>query len=117
MAKKGARGIPPKSRGGGKPAGGMRLAVGLLAVLGVAAGIFYWKAPAPDQTAVKARVPGGERRPTLAPVLFTGVVAQAYQVAREIPQILDQLYCWCKCIENSGHKSNLSCFVDSHGAG
>lgn len=102
----------------GSQGGGVRLAVGLLAVLGLAAGIFYWKAPAPSSTAaLKARVPGGERRPTLSPALFTGVVAQAYQVAREIPQVLDQLYCWCKCIENSGHKSNLSCFVDSHAAG
>jgi len=63
------------------------------------------------------RVPGGERRPTLDPALFTGSVARAYQVAREIPQVLDQLYCHCNCIENSGHLSNLSCFVDRHGAG
>ncbi|MBI3128409.1 MAG: hypothetical protein HYZ11_12455 [Candidatus Tectomicrobia bacterium] len=102
-----------------KKASGARIAAGLLAALGLAGGVFYWMAPPSkiDPAALKARVPGGERRPTLSPALFTGVVAQAYQVAKEIPQILDQLYCWCRCIENSGHKSNLSCFVDSHAAG
>ncbi|OGL60662.1 MAG: hypothetical protein A3J27_15840 [Candidatus Tectomicrobia bacterium RIFCSPLOWO2_12_FULL_69_37] len=113
MSKKN-RGKAPKN----SPGAGARIAIGLLAALGLAAGVFYWKAPAPSSTAsLKARVPGGERRPTLSPVLFTGVVAQAYQVAREIPQILDQLYCWCQCVEGHGHKSNLSCFADSHAAG
>lgn len=116
MSKKN-RGKTPKNSPGGR-GGGARIAIGLVAALGLAAGIFYWKAPTPSSTAsLKARVPGGERRPTLSPALFTGVVAQAYQLAREIPQVLDQLYCWCKCIENHGHKSNLSCFVDSHAAG
>ena len=64
-----------------------------------------------------ARVPGGEKRAPLSPSLFSGDVARAYQVAHEIPGVLDQLYCHCKCIENSGHLSNLSCFADRHGAG
>lgn len=60
--------------------------------------------------------PGGETRPTLSPVMFRGKIARAYQAAREIPEILDQIYCYCDCELNFGHKSNLSCFVDKHGS-
>ncbi len=59
---------------------------------------------------------GGETRQTLAPRLFPGNVARAYAVAREIPEILDKIYCYCKCQENIGHKSLLTCFVDKHGS-
>lgn len=55
-----------------------------------------------------------ETRPTLSPALFVGDVAQAYQAARDIPEVLDQLYCYCRCAENFGHKSLLSCYVDKH---
>lgn len=58
-----------------------------------------------------------ETRPTLSPTLFTGKIAQAYQAAREVPQVLDQLYCYCQCQETFGHKSLLSCYVDNHAAG
>jgi hypothetical protein len=57
-----------------------------------------------------------ETRPTLAPALFQGKIARVYQIALEIPKVLDQLYCYCKCDENFGHKSLLSCYVDQHGA-
>jgi hypothetical protein len=59
--------------------------------------------------------PGGETRPTLSPALFFGRVAMAYRAAREIPQVLDKIYCYCDCELNFGHKSNLTCFVDRHG--
>jgi hypothetical protein len=57
-----------------------------------------------------------ETRPTLSPALFKGKIAWAYQVALEIPKVLDQLYCYCKCDENFGHRSLLSCYVGQHGA-
>ena len=34
----------------------------------------------------------------------------AYRVAREIPGILDGLYCHCDCAERDGRRSLLSCF-------
>ena len=58
--------------------------------------------------------PGGETRPTLSPAKFSGKVAKAYQAAKEIPQVLDKIYCYCDCELNFGHKSNLTCFVDNH---
>lgn len=61
-------------------------------------------------------LPRHERRQTLSPSLFTGRVAAAYAVAREIPALLDQLYCYCRCKETVGHKTLLSCYVGSHAA-
>ncbi len=60
--------------------------------------------------------PGGETRPTLSPALFRGKVARAYNAAKEISEVLDQIYCYCDCELNFGHKSNLTCFVDRHGS-
>ena len=57
---------------------------------------------------------GGETRQTLSPSSFTGDAARAYQAAREIPEVLDSLYCYCDCEKHSGHKSLLSCYVDEH---
>ncbi|MBI2156570.1 MAG: hypothetical protein HYU26_06680 [Candidatus Rokubacteria bacterium] len=57
-----------------------------------------------------------ETRPTLDPARFVGKAAQAHQVAREIPDVLDQLYCYCECDKHAGHKSLLSCYTDGHAA-
>jgi uncharacterized protein YbaR (Trm112 family) len=58
-----------------------------------------------------------EKKPVLSPALFVGQTARAYRIAQEIPDILDQLYCYCECDKHLGHKSLLSCFTDDHGAG
>jgi hypothetical protein len=57
-----------------------------------------------------------ESRPTLDPALFVGKARLAHQVAREIPDTLDQLYCYCECDKHLGHKSLLSCYTDGHAA-
>lgn len=57
-----------------------------------------------------------EIRTPLAPALFVGKTATAYQVAQEIPDVLDRLYCYCECDRHMGHITLLSCFVDSHAA-
>ncbi len=62
----------------------------------------------------KAKYIFREKRATLSPSLFVGKVARAYGVAKEIPEVLDQLYCYCECKENIGHKSLLSCYADRH---
>jgi hypothetical protein len=53
---------------------------------------------------------------TLPPALFSGSTREAYQIAREIPVVLDQLPCFCGCATSFGHRSNLHCFKDDHGA-
>ena len=54
--------------------------------------------------------------PTLAPDAFTGQARAAYTIAREIPQTLAQLPCYCHCDKSIKHKSLQSCFTDDHGA-
>jgi hypothetical protein len=61
----------------------------------------------------------GERRATLDPSLFPDErVKKAYRAAREIPWVLDSIYCYCQCEETPAfrHKSLLSCYVDKHAA-
>ena len=59
---------------------------------------------------------GHETRMTLMPALFTGKVAQAYQIAHQYRDLLDVIYCYCYCEKTLGHKSLLSCYVDRHAA-
>ena len=57
---------------------------------------------------------GGETRPTLSPALFIGKAARTYKIARENPELIDSIYCYCNCKMNFAHKSLLTCFVDKH---
>ena len=54
---------------------------------------------------------------TLDPAQFTGKARAAYQAAKEIPEILVELPCFCGCMDSKelGHKNNLYCFADTHG--
>ncbi len=54
--------------------------------------------------------------PTLDPEKFTGIVREAYRAAREIPQTLAQLPCYCHCDRGMGHKSLHSCYEGNHAA-
>jgi hypothetical protein len=53
---------------------------------------------------------------TLDPNLFKGKAKLAYQVTKEIPEVLVQMPCLCEC-EAFGHENLLDCFIDSHAAG
>jgi hypothetical protein len=53
---------------------------------------------------------------TLDPHHFKGKARQAYQIAKEIPQILAQMPCFCDC-DAFGHENLLDCFIDDHAAG
>jgi len=57
-----------------------------------------------------------ETKIPLAPALFVGKIETAYQVAHDMPDVLDQLYCYCECDKHSGHRSLLSCYTDQHAA-
>lgn len=61
----------------------------------------------------------GETRTTLDPGQFKDArVKEAYRIAKEIPWVLDSIYCYCMCKESPAfrHKSLLSCYVDNHAA-
>lgn len=76
-----------------------------------------------NEYAAKGRVPAYHTKapnvatlaPTLSPELFTGNIRLAYQAAREIPQTLAQLPCYCHCDRGHNHKSLHSCFETEHG--
>src|SRR3989442_1599659 len=54
----------------------------------------------------------------LSPSLFDDARTRAaYQVAKDIPEVLEQLPCFCGCMSSFGHKNNLFCFKDQHGSG
>jgi len=42
--------------------------------------------------------------------------AAVYSMAKEIPHIIDGIYCYCHCSEHKSHYSLLTCFEDGHGA-
>jgi len=61
----------------------------------------------------------GETRTTLDPNIFKNPqMRDAYRIAKEIPWVLDSIYCYCMCEESPTfrHKSLLSCYVDKHAA-
>ena len=67
----------------------------------------------PQQVAENPKAAG-----VLSPALFTDPKARAaYQTAKDIPEVLEQLPCFCGCMMNMGHKNNLFCFMDQHGSG
>lgn len=51
---------------------------------------------------------------TLDPDRFRRKSKAAYQIAKEIPEILAQIPCFCEC-EPFGHENLLDCFIDTHG--
>jgi hypothetical protein len=44
-------------------------------------------------------------------------VSEVYEMAAQIPEILDGIYCYCYCHSTFGHYSLLDCFMSDHGAG
>ncbi len=57
---------------------------------------------------------GGETRPILSPARFVGKTAAAYKIAKDNRELIDSMFCYCNCKKNFGHKSLLSCYVDTH---
>ena len=94
----------------------LRITLLLIAVtiLFAAANDAFAQKPVKDESLRK-----GETRATLDPNLFPDArIKKAYQIAKEIPWVLDSIYCFCMCEESPTfrHKSLLSCYVDDHAA-
>jgi hypothetical protein len=90
-----------------------------VATLGAAGGGLAWRASRPAapeaDPAASVLAPQQELRPTLEPAAFTGKARRAYEVARQIPGVLDRLKCYCRC-DPYGHRTLLSCYTDNHAA-
>ena len=93
-------------------------------IVAIVIGLFAWgRVGMKSSTGFSQPVPGApsgyarrETRIPLSPALFVGKTAVAYRVAHEIPNVLDQLYCYCYCDKSMGHRTLLTCFVNSHAA-
>ena len=62
-------------------------------------------------------IPRRPRPKTLSPALFEGKTARAYQVAKEAPELVEQMPCYCGCNKSQSHQNNLDCYVDRHAVG
>ena len=61
--------------------------------------------------------PKTPRPATLSPNGFSDPeVSRSYQIAKDIPEVLENMPCYCGCYGSSGHRNNLDCFTDNHGA-
>jgi hypothetical protein len=84
-------------------------AIGILLIAG--AGAWHMRA------AADASGGGASASLTQDPGSYQGDTRQAYIVARDHPELLAQLDCYCGCEQNEGHKNLLDCFRTNHGAG
>jgi hypothetical protein len=90
------------------------VALGIVAVA-VMAGIGWFSLRG---TADRTGEIAGLAADVLSPDMFGDEKTRAaYQTAKDIPEVLDQLPCFCGCMSSFGHKNNLFCFKDQHGSG
>ncbi len=70
------------------------------------------------ETGKSFNLPGKETKTVLDPSMFTGQTRLAYAAARRIPEVLNEVFCYCFCDQPPfNHMSLLSCFTSKHGAG
>jgi len=99
-----------------KSANKQNLFLGIAAVA-IMAGIAWVSLRATNEPAEDAGVIA-KSVDVLSPALFTDERTRAaYQTAKDIPEVLEQLPCFCGCMSSFGHKNNLFCFKDEHGSG
>jgi Protein of unknown function with PCYCGC motif len=91
--------------------------INILLVVGaliITSGIIWYAMKGPGQTAQREALPKPNVT-TLDPMLFSGKTRKAYEAAREVPEVLAKLPCFCGCMSGFGHRNNLDCFHDEHG--
>ena len=107
------------------PARRRRLSAGALIIAGVAlvsvatAVVLSTNRPSPVSGKAPVIAPTGrsDASAVLDPASFSDDQQRhAYMAAREIPAVLNQLYCWCHCRESTifHHRSLLQCFESDH---
>jgi hypothetical protein len=86
----------------------------IVGALVIASGMIWYGVKGPAQTAQREVLPKPDIT-TLDPARFSGRTRVAYEAAREVPEVLAKLPCYCGCMTNFSHKHNLDCFHDEHG--
>ena len=80
----------------------------------IASAIIWYAVKGPSQNAQREVLPKPDVT-TVDPAKFSGKTRSAYQAARDVPEVLAQLPCYCGCMMGAGHRNNLDCFKDDHG--
>lgn len=101
---------PKKKRKKNK--GSVWLVLGMIGVAGLIAWVFIGGA------GKKFTASGAKLVATMSPSYFSRdpKARSAYQAARDIPEVLAELPCFCGCMSAYGHENNLFCFRDEHGS-
>ncbi len=100
--------------------------IAAIVLLAGGGGIYAWRYTTQQETS--SETPSGEpkqssglpatprvpRPNTLAPAEFSGKTARAYQIAYNVPELIEQMPCYCDCYRGNGHQNNLDCYVDKH---
>jgi Protein of unknown function with PCYCGC motif len=99
-----------------------RVLLSLLLGLATAGAFAQWSNPGDDIPAYNSQPPTAKLPPILAGNQLTGPSfhyawqKQVYQMAVQIPAVLHQLPCYCRCDRALGHNSLHSCYENTHGA-
>ena len=104
--------MKPKKKGKKKKAT-VWLALGIIGALALIAWVFIGGA------GKRITSSGAKLVATMAPSYFSKdpKARAAYQVAKDMPEVLAELPCFCGCMSSYGHENNLFCFRDEHGSG
>ncbi|MEM0482708.1 MAG: CYCXC family (seleno)protein [Nitrososphaerota archaeon] len=103
-----------------KKRNGSKLSTALKVVLPVilfSAFVVWLIWPQPPSQIPTATLEG--RKQVLNPDLFKGVVREAYMTAKQYPELLEQMKCYCGCdnpMHTPYHRSLYECFTDTHGS-
>ena len=109
----------------------IQITVVVIALVAIVGGYFAWNGSSKsdtqgteslrDTSSLPGRLvlPASARNPrpqTLAPEQFSEKETRdAYQAAKDVPEVLEHLPCYCGCFASAAHRSNLECFKDNHG--
>jgi uncharacterized protein with PCYCGC motif len=92
------------------------IALGVIAVVIIAGIGWYSLRGTSNETETSVQLSKSDG--VLSPTIFDDAKTRAaYQTAKDIPEVLEQLPCFCGCMAHFGHKNNLFCFKDQHGSG
>jgi hypothetical protein len=75
------------------------------------------QAPAVQAPSSQAAVDVAGVNKVLDPAGFSDQrVRTAYEAAKKYAHVLEEIYCYCRCKENIGHRALVECFESDHGA-
>ena len=73
------------------------------------------QAPATQAPSAQAQSDAAKVNKVLDPAGFSDPqVRAAYEAAKQFAHVLEEIYCYCRCKENIGHRALVECFETGH---